>query len=167
MQEYAWLIQVTNLLNTLPFYNFALILTYIYLYVFSILLVFTFEFLNLSTLAKILNKYPTHIRVVWLLFLLVLAGTPPFLIFFSKVFFISLLMTSKAWGLVFLLLSTNIILFYVYLQNLVFLKKTTNTSFASYILPKHTHLDLYLIQLLYIYLNMIAVFVFPLLLGSV
>lgn len=161
-----WAIYLVSIPNISLIYNFSLILVYMYMYMYSIYLVFTFDFINLSTLSKIFNKHSMHNRFTWVFLLLVLAGTPPFLLFFSKVFFFSMLISVKAWSLVFVLLTTNIILFYIYLQNLLFLKKTHNFSFVKIQITKPRHATLYFIQLVYVYLNTTALWFFPLILGS-
>ena len=160
------MLSTTILYNyTMSSYNFGLILVYIYAYIFSIFVLFTFEHLNISNLNKIFTVFSMHNRISWGLIFLIMAGTPPFLIFFSKVFFFSLLLSFKYWGFVLLLLLLNIVLFYIYLQNFIFLKKSSSTTFITITISPYQHISMFFIQTVYIYFNIVAFFFFPLFFG--
>lgn len=144
-------------LNNL-FYNSNLFL-YIYMFIYNLTLISIFFVLmssiisNVKTIYSFSNySFDSFFLISLSISIFSLAGVPPFIGFFSKLFILNILSNSNLFILYFMLFIILLLGLYFYIQNLRFLHSTNQGySSNSYLLNERKSVNVYYFLLLVIF----------------
>ena len=120
----------------LTFDNNVLMFTYMFIYNMSLILLFWTLFTTILTRFKTLYSFNSfyfnspHLLIITIL-LFSMAGVPPFIGFFSKLFILVLLTNNSFFLLYFLFFPILLIGLYFYIQNIRFLHSTNAQSITT------------------------------------